>query len=316
MCDIYAGSFKVPVSALNIFDTIAILALVPVFDGVVYPYFKKIGYPLTMLRKIGLGFVVAMGAMVIAAVVEVARVKAAPASCTYLDCDDTARNNISPCQNIDNYNPLLYQDYLQGSASFQPLYCSQFCENTTLSCISCDQIPQQSTLSVFWQIPQFVLIGTSEILASITSLEFFYSQAPTTMRSVTQSLNLATSALGSFVVIPLVVLVNSNKNNQWIPGNLDQGHLDWYYFLLAGLMGVTLLYYQWICIGYQYKSTSDLTFPDEDEANEPLNLGIASSDVSKVKEAKDRKDETKCNNDSGNDSHSQSSLHSSIQSTA
>jgi proton-dependent oligopeptide transporter, POT family len=45
---------EIPVSALNCFDTLAILVLVPVFDQTIYPYFKKIGYPLTMLRRIGM----------------------------------------------------------------------------------------------------------------------------------------------------------------------------------------------------------------------------------------------------------------------
>lgn len=35
-------------------------------------------------------------------------------------------------------------------------------------------------------------------------------QAPSSMRSVTQSLNLFTNALGSFLVIPLLMIVNSN----------------------------------------------------------------------------------------------------------
>lgn len=44
---------EIPVSALSCFDTLAILALVPVFDQVIYPYCKKAGYPLSMLQKIG-----------------------------------------------------------------------------------------------------------------------------------------------------------------------------------------------------------------------------------------------------------------------
>lgn len=65
---------------------------------------------------------------------------------------------------------------------------------------------------VYVQIPQFALIGVSEILASITSLEFYYSQAPLSMRSVSQAANLFTSALGSLVVIPLLLIVNSNPS--------------------------------------------------------------------------------------------------------
>lgn len=44
---------EIPVSALSCFDTLSILALVPLFDQFLYPYCKKIGYPLTMLQKIG-----------------------------------------------------------------------------------------------------------------------------------------------------------------------------------------------------------------------------------------------------------------------
>ena len=69
-----------------------------------------------------------------------------------------------------------------------------------------------SSISVMWQAFQFSLVGASEILAAITSLEFFYSQAPISMRSVSQSLNLFTNALGSFLVIPVLLMVNSDPS--------------------------------------------------------------------------------------------------------
>jgi hypothetical protein len=50
--DLNVGGTNMPVSALNMFDTLAILALVPIFDGYVYPFFKKRQMPLTMLGKI------------------------------------------------------------------------------------------------------------------------------------------------------------------------------------------------------------------------------------------------------------------------
>ena len=110
-----------------------------------------------------------------------------------------------------------------------------------------------SSLSIIWQIPQFVVIGLSEIFASITSLEFFYSQAPSRMRSVSAACNLFTNALGkrvalvfvilvimfscegSWLTIPLTLLVNINPNSMWITTYIDDGHLNWYYFLLAGI---------------------------------------------------------------------------------
>ncbi len=51
--DLSMGEASVPVSALNAFDTFVILLLVPVFEQLLYPYMKRIGYPLTMLQKMG-----------------------------------------------------------------------------------------------------------------------------------------------------------------------------------------------------------------------------------------------------------------------
>lgn len=53
--------------------------------GVIYPYFKEKGYPLTMLIKIGLGLGFACLAMVVACVVEVYRVQTAPAAGNWYD---------------------------------------------------------------------------------------------------------------------------------------------------------------------------------------------------------------------------------------
>jgi dipeptide/tripeptide permease len=122
----------------------------------------------------------------------------------------------------------------------------------SLSCIDCADIPQMSGLSIFWQIPGFICIGISEIFASITSLEFFYSQAPSNMRSVSQSFNLFTNALGSWLTIPLTLLVNIDTNNEWVASNVDEGHLSNYFFLLAGLMTLALMVFLYLSRGYVY----------------------------------------------------------------
>merc|ERR1712070_161210 len=151
-----------------------------------------------------------------------------------------AEDNISGCASIDNYNPYAYLNYTIGltypseeaaaaagyTITEEPANCWQTCstKNTTtptrtlsMNCISCDPVPIKSTLNVMWQVPQFLLVGISEILASVTTLEFFYSQAPESMRSFTAALNLFTTALGSWLCIPIILLVNLNPQKQWLP---------------------------------------------------------------------------------------------------
>ena len=47
------GNGKLPVAILNDFDTIAILILIPIVDRLVYPFFTRIGRPLTHLKRMG-----------------------------------------------------------------------------------------------------------------------------------------------------------------------------------------------------------------------------------------------------------------------
>lgn len=65
--------------ALNSFDSLAIIMLVPIFDQYIYPWAKGRGHPLTMLQRIGWGFVFSTLAMLVAAVIETYRLAEAPA---------------------------------------------------------------------------------------------------------------------------------------------------------------------------------------------------------------------------------------------
>lgn len=206
--------------------------------------------------------------MVCAAVVEIVRQRNAPPPGNYFN--QRAVDNISPCQNIDDFNPFIYQQWQAGLTDSQPNYCTQTCNNTfysvedsmallNLTCIDCDNIPQTSNLSVLWQIPQFTLIGISEILASITSIEFFYSQAPLPLRSICQALNTGTQALGAISLVPLIYAVNSIPSEMWLPSNLDTGYLDYYFFLLSVVMVIDWLLLLWISRGFQYKTEEQLS---------------------------------------------------------
>ena len=58
-----------------------------------------------------------------------------------------------------------------------------------------------NTVHMLWQLPKFVIITVSEVMFSVTGVEFAYSQAPVSMKSVVQAAWLLTIALGQIIVI-------------------------------------------------------------------------------------------------------------------
>ena len=55
----------------------------------------------------------------------------------------------------------------------------------------------EANISVWVQVFPYALVGFSEVMASITKLEYAYTKAPTNMRSTVQGLALLTSAISS-----------------------------------------------------------------------------------------------------------------------
>ncbi|XP_039136279.1 LOW QUALITY PROTEIN: protein NRT1/ PTR FAMILY 8.1-like [Dioscorea cayenensis subsp. rotundata] len=118
-----------------------------------------------------------------------------------------------------------------------------------------DPIP----ISIFWQIPQYFIIGAAEVFTFIGQLEFFYDQAPDAMRSLCSALSLTTVALGNYLSTLLVTIVThittTNGRLGWIPDNLNRGHLDYFYWLLAILSLLNFFVYLIIAKWYTYKKT-------------------------------------------------------------
>ncbi|KAJ8543618.1 hypothetical protein K7X08_006141 [Anisodus acutangulus] len=116
-----------------------------------------------------------------------------------------------------------------------------------------DEVP----MSIFWQVPQYFLIGCAEVFTFIGQLEFFYDQAPDAMRSLCSALSLTTVALGNYLSSMLVTIVMkiTTKNGKpgWIPDNLNYGHIDYFYYLLAVLSVLNLGVYLVIAKWYTYK---------------------------------------------------------------
>ncbi|XP_058212947.1 protein NRT1/ PTR FAMILY 8.1-like isoform X1 [Rhododendron vialii] len=116
---------------------------------------------------------------------------------------------------------------------------------------------EEIPMSIFWQVPQYLLIGCAEVFTFIGQLEFFYDQAPDAMRSLCSALPLTAVALGNYLSTLLVTVVTNvttrNGKLGWIPDNLNKGHLDYFYWILAILSVINFFVYLWISKWYTYK---------------------------------------------------------------
>jgi len=57
----------------------------------------------------------------------------------------------------------------------------------------------RTKISVLWIVPQYVLLSVAEILVSVTSLEFAYSYAPSSMKALIMAMNLVTVSVGDLL---------------------------------------------------------------------------------------------------------------------
>ncbi|KAJ9152618.1 hypothetical protein P3X46_026165 [Hevea brasiliensis] len=137
----------------------------------------------------------------------------------------------------------------------------------------CTHCQGSSTLSIFWQVPQYALIGASEVFMYVGQLEFFNAQTPDGLKSFGSALCMTSISLGNYVSSLLVTMVMKISTVDhmpgWIPGNLNRGHLDRFYFLLAALTTIDFVVYmacaRWYkCIKLEGKAMEN---DDDDEDN-------------------------------------------------
>ncbi|CBI39324.3 Protein NRT1/ PTR family 5.10 [Vitis vinifera] len=115
-------------------------------------------------------------------------------------------------------------------------------------------------MAVWWLIPQYVIFGVAQVFTMVGLQEFFYDEVPNELRSVGLSLYLSIFGVGSFLSSFLISVINKTTGGDgqtsWFNDNLNQAHLDYFYWLLAGLSTVGLSTYLYSARSYIYNSTS------------------------------------------------------------
>ncbi|CAD5315307.1 unnamed protein product [Arabidopsis thaliana] len=102
-------------------------------------------------------------------------------------------------------------------------------------------------ISAMWLVPQYVLHGLAEALTAIGQTEFFYTEFPKSMSSIAASLfglGMAVASLLASVVLNAVnELTSRNGKESWVSDNINKGHYNYYYWVLAIMSFINVIYY-------------------------------------------------------------------------
>ncbi|CAN6288572.1 unnamed protein product [Urochloa humidicola] len=108
-------------------------------------------------------------------------------------------------------------------------------------------------ISILWQVPVYLVHGAAAVFGGIGLTEFFYDEAPVNMRSLCAALGQLATAAGSYFssFILSIVAVATIRGGEpgWIPDNLNEGHLDYFFWMMAALSLLNLALF----VGYSMR---------------------------------------------------------------
>ncbi|KAI5019328.1 hypothetical protein ZWY2020_044216 [Hordeum vulgare] len=120
-----------------------------------------------------------------------------------------------------------------------------------------DQPDAAVPMSLWWIVPQYVLLGAADVFTMVGMQEFFYDQMPGALKSLGLALYLSVLGVGSFISSFLISVIDgvtrSGGGTSWFADNLNRGHLDYFYLLLAALTALELLAFLYFAASYVYK---------------------------------------------------------------
>jgi dipeptide/tripeptide permease len=103
---------------------------------------------------------------------------------------------------------------------------------------------EENFISIFWLLPQYLMIALSENFLYIANINFGYTEAPASMKSVIQSFTFLTIAIGSLIV----ALISGTKIFESQSTEL---------FFFAGILLLAQIVFA--ILAYRYKSVNDVS---------------------------------------------------------
>lgn len=114
-------------------------------------------------------------------------------------------------------------------------------------------------ITFLWVALQYLFLGSADLFTLAGMMEFFFTEAPMSMRSLATALSWTSLAIGYYLSSVLVSIVNgitgAYRHTPWLAGNnLNHYHLERFYWLMCVLSGLNFLYYLLWASNYEYRS--------------------------------------------------------------
>lgn len=114
-------------------------------------------------------------------------------------------------------------------------------------------------ITFLWVAMQYLFLGSADLFSLAGMMEFFFTEAPLSMRSLATALSWASLAMGYYFSSVLVTLVNAVTKacglRPWLYGkSLNHYHLERFYWVMCVLSGLNFLQYLFWANRYTYRS--------------------------------------------------------------
>ncbi|KAJ6871236.1 protein NRT1/ PTR FAMILY 5.6-like [Populus alba x Populus x berolinensis] len=141
--------------------------------------------------------------------------------------------------------------------SISTMVVSALVERKRLGVVEKDPVKGSLSMSVFWLAPQFIIIGVGDAFTLVGLQEYFYDQVPDSMRSLGIAFYLSVIGAANFIsslLITAIDHVTGRFGKSWFGKDLNSSRLDYFYWLIAGMIAANLIVYVFLARRYSYKN--------------------------------------------------------------
>ncbi|KAL2482025.1 Protein NRT1/PTR FAMILY 2.8 [Forsythia ovata] len=136
-----------------------------------------------------------------------------------------------------------------------------------------------SPVHILVLIPQFFLAGLTEAFAAVAIMEFVTVQMPESMRSIAGSIFFLSLSIASYLSSLIVNVIHSitgrNGKLPWLGGHdLNKNRLDYYYYIIATLGAINLIYFTFFSSNY-VPSSKAIKVSEESQLENSVNQSEA-----------------------------------------